>query len=531
MKTSSVSVRDYLRLVFRRKWSLVLPALAGVLIVGPLWVVTPPKYRAASVVRRRDLSVLRRSPSALISREFPRISIAALEAEILAWPNLEQVIRKVKEDVGLTTASDWQRKYEELREAISIRAIAQGGGVDIIQIAVITESASRAQEIANAVADIYVEKSKTTAHLDSQRAVQFLDDGAQDYLKKLREAEDELDEYRQEHFADLPDVKNAILSRLLTLRIDETAQKLQLTETSKSLEEMEKQLAEIPRTITSEVTSEENPRAIELQDQLARNKRLLSAMLLRYTEEHPTVQQVRTEIAAMEQELAETPQRVSGTELEAVNPVYQDLFIEQLNLRRQIKAGEATLVAMRSQVSANEQELRELVSEEKDYTDLSRKIREYSELYGMWQRSLAAARTRLEVDAGEYGTEVEMLERALEPSKPYHIPRLKMLFVCILGGVAAGVALMFSLEFCDRSFRDMEDAAAFLEMPILGSICSIVLPREVGARRRKRLVVAGVAVGTVLLALAGVYFWGRLPPGTREHFVEVVKQVAGRLVD
>ena len=42
------TVRDYLRMVFRRKHALVLPAFLGVLLVLPIWFAIPPKYEAVA---------------------------------------------------------------------------------------------------------------------------------------------------------------------------------------------------------------------------------------------------------------------------------------------------------------------------------------------------------------------------------------------------------------------------------------------------------------------------------------------------
>lgn len=530
MKKRAVTVRDQLRMVFRRKWALLVPSCLGVLVALPLWIVVPPKYRAVALVRREDLAISRSAPSTLLGQDLPSISLPALKAEILTWESLDRVIRQTKLDADLRTAHQWQAKREELRKSIRIRAVAQRRGLDLIEIAAVIEEPSLAEKIANAVADNYVEESKTKGRRDSRAQVSFLEKGAKDSLKKLRDTERELDLYKEDHFADLPEVRSNILSRLLEMRTGRTAKTLELIEAQNRLYTLEEQMQEVPRTITAEVTSEANPRAAELQEQLARRKRYLSSLLLRYTEEHPDVAQARNEMAAVEEELAQTAERVEGTEVELFNAVYQELEKDQLRLRQQIRAYGAALVQLEAEIRANEAEIRNVVNEEKRYADLARQRTEYSETYAQYRRNLVAARNRLEVRAeGSYGAEVQMAARALEPAIPYSLPRLKLMLMCILAGMALGVALMFGLEFADQSLGDMEEAAEVLGVPVLGTISTIVTPQQLATRRRRVYAFAALTAGILLVAAIGTYTYERAHPGTIEKVRQRVEQIIGPL--
>ncbi|MCK4373806.1 MAG: hypothetical protein KAX19_00715, partial [Candidatus Brocadiae bacterium] len=351
-----------------------------------------------------------------------------------------------------------------------------------------------------------------------------------DSLKKLRDTERELDLYKEDHFADLPEVRSNILSRLLEMRTSRTAKTLELIEAQNRLYTLEEQMQEVPRTITAEVTSEANPRAAELQEQLARRKRYLSSLLLRYTEEHPDVAQARNETAALEEELAQTAERVEGTEVELFNAVYQELEKDQLRLKQQIRAYGAALVQLEAEIRANEAEIRNVVNEEKRYADLARQRTEYSETYAQYRRNLVAARNRLEVRAeGSYGAEVQMAARALEPAIPDSLPRLKLMLMCILAGMALGVALMFGLEFADQSLGDMEEAAEVLGVPVLGTISTIVTPQQLATRRRRVYAFAALTAGILLVAAIGTYTYERAHPGTIEKVRQRVEQIIGPL--
>jgi polysaccharide chain length determinant protein (PEP-CTERM system associated) len=533
-------MRDYLRLAFRRKWAFMVPTVVGVLLalgvavgvhyeIPPVPMLLPTKYRAEALVRRKDLGLLHSAPSSIIARQSPVLSLDVLRQEILTWNNLQRVIRQTGLDVHLETPGQWQGMYQSLRERISIRAAAQSRGVDLVEIAVIHTDPARAAKIANAIADNYVEESKKTIRTDSTAVVSFLEAERDKYLEKMHEAEEKLEDYREEHYADLPEVKEGILNQLLSLRTDKGSRVLLLEEARNRLAEVDKQLVGVPRTVTAEVERAANPRYAELEAQLAQSKRELLSHRMKYTDEHPAVKQLQNEITELEQQLEETPEQVPGTERETLNPLYGELYTERLNLEREIKAQEAALLKVESQIQAAREELERMAGDEKRYTQLRNEIEENSEIYSTFRRSLVAARTRLEADAGKYGTQVEMVSRALKPAIPYWMAYNELMLALVFGGGMAGVGLMFSLEYLDRSFRNLEDASSFLEMPVLGSVALIVTPEQVARRqRRRKLAAAGLALCILGAAGVGIYLMrDAVAEFMRTSVAPFVRQIVG----
>lgn len=502
MNPNLSTMRDYARLLFRRKIALFVPILISAVLIVPLWLVTPPRYQATAIVKRQNLALARSTSSALMSRGAERVPLRALRVEVLTWTNLKRVIEQLKMDADLKTPADWQRMYDYLRKGITIRSAAEGRGVEIVEIAATSSWPVEAAQVANAIADNYVEENKERSRRDSSVAVKFHGDGEAESLEKLRETELELDKYRQKHFTDLPEVKSSILAQRQSLLTNETAHSLLLIAARTKLAEIDKQLQEVPKLVEAETVREENPRAVEVEDQLAQRKRLLEVLLLNCTEEHPQILSLRTEIAALEKQSEETPPHVEGSKTEAINPVFQQLVMDHLATRQTIREHEAALEEIQAEIIARNNEIQKVVKEEKRYTDLLRLQSEYQETYDVYRRNLRSATGRYKAEVKEYGTEVEMLARALTPIRPTY--PLKMAAACIAAGIAAGLALMFSLEFCDQSLRSVEDAAAFLDVTILGSVSSIITPEEMKSGRRRRYFIIGVLVA--LLAVLSILF-------------------------
>ena len=354
-----------------------------------------------------------------------------------------------------------------------------------------------------------MERKKEELKSGNLKDINFLQEETDSYRAALSQAEKAIDAYRSTPFADLPDVKNTIRNRLLQLRIDQDAKNMELEATQSRMDEAEAQLKQVKPSIQGETTSEPNPTVTDLKASLTQMERSLQLLLTTYTEDHPDVVRLHSQIAAIKEQLAKEPQRINTSEKEIVNPQYQALNTDISRLKQEIKGGETALRQLGADVAANDKKLHDVVEQEKTYNDLVRDQSRYTELWNTYRRQLEEAQLRQKVQQGDLGTTVEIYRSAIRPAIPYYKPVAKMALVCLMGGIGAGIMLMFGLEFCDRSFRSMDDAAAFLDkVPVLGSLTAIVTPEEVAAaRRRRRLVLRGIVlvIALALLAIGATY--------------------------
>jgi polysaccharide chain length determinant protein (PEP-CTERM system associated) len=509
MKKSFLPVRDYLLVLFRRKWAFLVPSLAGIVLGVLLWVTPlkalfPAEYEAVALLRRTDRGMAR-TASSVIGLVTPNPTIDALRVEILTWTNLDRVVSQAKMDSTPEGSPSRQRLYDELRKSIIVRAVSQGRGIMHVEVRTTHKDPALAAKIANYVADNYVEESMRAYSKDNQDTVKFLEQGSKEHLEKLHEAEKELEKFRQERLSDVPDVRAGIQSSLLLARQEQTTRQLLLTAAEKRLAELDEQMKEVPPTVMSEVATEPNPIALQLRQELAERKRQVALLRIKWTDEHPEIKQLVSEVQTLEQQLAETPERVPGTERESPNPVYQTLMSDKLALQQEVRAHKAAIAQVEASITAREKDLRDMAEQETWYTDLMRRRAEYTQLYEQFRSNLLTARTRLDVESQGYGTQVEIVAKALVPVTPSQKQRVKVVLVCILGGIAMGVSLVLALDFCDQSLRGREDAAAFLDVPVLASVPEIVSVKQVALRRGHRRAFAGLALSLLLLmAVAAV---------------------------
>ena len=111
-----VTVRDYLRLLFRRKYAIAVPIFCSVFLILPAWKIVPEKYRATALVKRKDLALTNAAAGSLMVHDNGPVPVETMRAEILTWTNLDRVIKQLKLDVDLKTPADWQNEYETAQE-------------------------------------------------------------------------------------------------------------------------------------------------------------------------------------------------------------------------------------------------------------------------------------------------------------------------------------------------------------------------------------------------------------------------------
>ncbi len=523
MMTNLITVRDYLRLIFRRKFALLPPVFLALVAIIPLWILVPTRYRAEALIKRQEPGMVRDATGAKMRSV--GTSLKTLRVEILTWDNLDRVIRQLKMDRSLRTPADWQRQYKRLREDISIRLLARGNSTDLIEISAIADTPESAMEITNAIADNYVEASKRSGRLDSENAVDFLRQRARDTLEKLQAVEHKLALFREQHLSTVPEVRQALVEKIAALKTQMASKRYQIAALTTRLEQVVKRLKDTPKTVVHDAQVEDNPEYVKLADEIKDRKEMLDrALSLTYEEEHPDMVALRKEIKRLEEELAQIEATVTAeVKKESPNPFYEAYLQERISLGQDIKTAESMIVKIQADVAAHELQAGKIVKKEKSWNDLQRARAEYESTYSRYSGRLEAAETLFDVATSRFGTQVDMKQRALKPEFPYQRQRIVLAFACIGGGIAVGVALMFVVEFCDHSFRGIEDAADFLNMPVLGCITMITTPEELAQRHRRKVLTLVCILTTIVFLVGGLALWEHLEPGALRMLFEATR--------
>lgn len=140
-------------------------------------------------------------------------------------------------------------------------------------------------------------------------------------------------------------------------------------------------------------------------------------------------------------------------------------------------------------------------------TELDRRqaeVSKYREFFEAFQQQSTSAQITRAIQANQLATRIEIRDYAVKPIKPVkpNKARLQGMFVVI--GLVTGLALIFMTHFFNRSFGDVKDVEAFLEVPVLGTIPPLARgPGKARKQRRKNTLLWILAMIVFAMAMAG----------------------------
>lgn len=171
----------------------------------------------------------------------------------------------------------------------------------------------------------------------------------------------------------------------------------------------------------------------------------LTALLARYTPEHPLVKQTQQDLDRIRTELV---------------PRYVQALIGQLKLQEQDLDGRLTIA---------ESQMREIPTVAIEEGRLMRELGAADELYKMLSGRLEEAKLS-ELSAIP---DVRVLDWAVTPKKPSSSTAPKIIFMAVAASIGAAIALALLLDQLDHRFRYPEQVSSELGLPILGAIPAI----------------------------------------------------------
>jgi capsular exopolysaccharide synthesis family protein len=333
-------------------------------------------------------------------------------------------------------------------------------GSNLVELSYVSTSPKLAADIANAVADAYIEWNTESKYRMVGQASQFL--GAQ--IEKLKgevdETEKKLQAYsRQKDIVSMDPQANITMQKLESLNKDYTA--AMGDRVSKEAKYYELQTAR-PEATAETLSSGLIP---QLRNEQARLEREYAEKLNLFKPEWPAMQQLRSQIQKGKQHL-------DSVILETVTKAREQAQIEyQTALRKE----ESLKEVLRSQ----KLEAMTLNSNAVEYTNLKVEVSTKRTLLD----SLLKRQSETEVASrlsGQRESNIRIVDRALLPTSKFSPSYRKNGMMGLLLGLAAGVGLAFFLEYMDRSLRKPEQVEQYLGLPALGVIPTVGLSHKKG---------------------------------------------------
>ena len=191
-----------------------------------------------------------------------------------------------------------------------------------------------------------------------------------------------------------------------------------------------------------------------------------------YTEKHPEVQRLKTELAAAEAaaNAAQTAPAASREPALAADPAYRQLLAERETVRLRIRDRERALDRAEGEIAKYQQRVDAAPMIEQQLSSLNREYDLEKQLYNTLSERQQQAILSEDLERRGASEQFAILYPAGLPSRPSSPDVVRVMLLASLMGVAAGIALTFAREYLDRTVHDARTLQHEFELPVLAEI-------------------------------------------------------------
>lgn len=176
---------DYLNIVFRRKWLIIIPVLIG-LIGGIVAGNTLPKiYAASALILVEEGKVINPIIQGIAVSTSVAQRLSMLREQILGWDRVMQLIKTLQLDKGIKNQWEFEGLVRKLRRNIRVTLRGQ----NLITIGYEGKDPLEAQKIVKSTVDIFISENMRLQTKEAENAIDFINDQVALYQKKLKQAE------------------------------------------------------------------------------------------------------------------------------------------------------------------------------------------------------------------------------------------------------------------------------------------------------------------------------------------------------
>ncbi|MBW2072741.1 MAG: chain-length determining protein [Deltaproteobacteria bacterium] len=507
MEQNIKTLDDYLDILKRRKWSLLLPAFAIVLLAAVVALVLPPIYQSTSTIlieaqeippefvkttvtsfaEQRLQTINQRIMS--YSRLLEIINRFNLYPELRKKKTTEEIVDKMRKDVKMETISAEVKDRRSRKENLATIAFT---------LSYEGKDPEKVYQVANVLASLYLEENLRVREQQALGTSQFLQEEMKQVRVHLTELEAAIASFKEKHINELPELLQVNIQSL-----ERTEQTIaQLEEQVRALRKQETYLQSQLAGMSPGLLKGDLERLQDLKVQLVHLKS-------RFSEQYPSVKKVRAEIAQLESRLQSST--AGGSQGQSSyqaadasqpdNPAYITLQAQLTttrtdinSLKRQVEDLQKRRLEYNRRIEATpmvEKAYKALLIERDNtqakYNDLMRKYMEADVAHGL--------------EKEQKGERFTIIDTARLPEKPIKPNRLVILLVGVVLGMGAGVGTAALREFGDHSVRSAESLSLATSFPVLAVIPDIVTRKDILRRRARR---AALAVTVVLVMAVGV---------------------------
>ncbi|HTG95270.1 MAG TPA: GNVR domain-containing protein [Pyrinomonadaceae bacterium] len=515
---------EYLKILRRRKWLIILPLIAVTTAVAYVVYRLPDVYESVTLIVVKP-STLPNSVVPSMTEDSLTRQLAGISQVVTSRSSLEPLV--VKYDLYASERSrgePMEAVIDTMRHDIKVAVNTSRNDItNAFNISFRGRNPKTTQAVTAELASRYIDEQTKNTVTSTASARQFIDQQVLQTKQELDAVDKQRLEFMQTNVGNLPSEATSLVSQLSGLR---EQQKALMSETGRlqdrrsalasQLTLMKKQSEQTRDDLAENMTDPKTTLAwAELTKRKADLQAELQLLLTNYKPKHPDViakeAQIEGITTEMERMIAEWKEKIKQKQEKLANR--PDLSVAGLG--EEVKMVEGEIKRQQKLLADNEKAISDIIARinnvpgaevalgaiERDYQT---KKTAYDQLLSQQQRIALGN----EAATQQQGEGIEVIDPANLPSKPVAPKRF------MLAGIGLAVGLGFGLFMAGvfevprlLTIQNSEDARHYTGLPVLVAVPELLTPQEARSKpRKRRLLLAAAMVATIVsipvLALA-----------------------------
>ncbi|MBU1486562.1 GumC family protein, partial [bacterium] len=397
---------------------------------------------------------------------------------------------------GLATFKKEDKEEEHQRFNAVVRSV-QGRtrvepvrNTDLIRVKVEDAHPEQAMEIANALADVFVDLNLTFERGEAKSVYEFTREQLAITKESLRKSEEGLKGYKEKTgISALDEETKGDIQKIVNLETIYSQTRTARQEAEVKLKDVRKQLAELNEKLAIETIVAENREIKDLKAKLAGLELEVESLRRRYGEGSSSVIKAKKELEKTREDLTAMITNLISRKTSTITPylpdvakpVYQKLMATLVELETEVNSSEAKEKALASIIKEHESKLEGLPAKELELARLTRASEVDEKIYKFLLEKNEEARIAEAMQIGN----IRVVDPAIKPDTPIKPKKRLNAILGAIVGLMLGLGLAFFMEYLDPSIKTVEEAERIGGLPIMGVI-PVIKVKDTKAGRRKQ---------------------------------------------
>ena len=531
MEEQVLAPQDYLNILKRRKWSLIIPFIMVVSIaVLTAWLL-PAIYKSTATV----LIEQREIPAEYVmssQTSFAEQRMQNIKQRTLTSKQLQQLIRQFdlyredREDLTIDEILDKMREEISLTP-VNVEIADQRRGRTATATIAFTlsyegKNPEKVQQVTDRIVTLFLKEDLKERTDQASSTHDFLRKEKEKIKLQLTEIESRLAEFKKEHANSLPELFQVSMQTLNTIERSTEQAKEHLRSLKEKRDELVEQLANTTMDLQDEIRGNQEQ---EDEKRLELLKMELISLKTKFSDLYPDVKKLQEEIdeltLSVEQRKKEDEAEKGSEEYEkdlVRNPAYVTLSSRLAGLKSDIASGETQIRDLDRKAEEYRARLAATPDVEAVYNDMVAERNNLTLKYKEMQAKMMEAKVAHALESQQKGERFSLIESATLPEKPVKPNRLAIVLIGFVLGIGAGIGLAAITEFSDESVRDADTLERISGYPVLTTIPCIITDEDRVRAMKMRMLWIGSSIASmvVLVILFDAYvmdldvFWSKL---------------------